>query len=177
MTYDNAPGGFHPAPSLDDHAGRRGPVSRPKPLDLAVKLMWLGGAVQLLAMLPAFFMRDEMREAARESLEKSGQVATESVVDMSVTVGLWTAVLLGVVGALLWFLHAWANGKGKNWARITGTVLGALNILLTLVGLVIPTGTPRGPLNLTVSLLMAVLSLVVIVLMWRKENNPFYGTR
>ena len=45
------------------------------------------------------------------------------------------AVLLGVVGALLWFLHAWANGKGMNWARITGTVLGVLNILFTLIGL------------------------------------------
>ena len=38
MTY-NQPGGFQAAPSLDEHHGQRAPLTRPKPLDLAVKLM------------------------------------------------------------------------------------------------------------------------------------------
>lgn len=93
------------------------------------------------------------------------------------TFGIITAVLLGVVGALLWFLHAWANGKGMNWARITGTVLGVLNILFTLIGLFMPTGAQVGLLSTVVSVLVALLALVIIVLMWRKENNPFYNAR
>lgn len=176
MTY-NQPGGFQAAPSLDEHHGQRGPLPRPKPLDLAVKLMWLGGIVQLLGMLPAFFMGDQMRDAVREQLEANGQEVTDQVVDSSVTFGIITAVVLGVVGALLWFLHAWANGKGMNWARITGTVLGVLNILFTLIGLVMPTGAQAGLLSTVVSVLVALLSLVIIVLMWRKENNPFYNAR
>lgn len=176
MTY-NQPGGFQAAPSLDEHHDQRGPLTRPKPLDLAVKLMWLGGIVQLLGMLPAFFMGDQMRDAVREQLEANGQEVTDQVVDSSVTFGIITAVVLGVVGALLWFLHAWANGKGMNWARITGTVLGVLNILFTLIGLVMPTGAQVGLLSTVVSILVAVLSLVIIVLMWRKENNPFYNAR
>ncbi|WP_374929259.1 hypothetical protein [Kytococcus sedentarius] len=176
MTY-NQPGGFQPAPSLDEHPGQRGPVTRPKALDLAVKLMWLGGIIQLLGMVPAFFMGDQMRDAVREQLEASGQEVTESVIDASVTFGIVFAVIFGVLGALLWFLHAWANGKGMNWARITGTVLGVLNILFTLVGLVMPNAAQTGILPTLISLLVAALSLVIIVLMWRKENNPFYNAR
>ena len=55
--------------------------------------------------------------------------------------------------------------------------LGVLNILFTLIGLFMRTGAQAGLLSTVVSVLVAVLALVIIVLMWRKENNPFYKAR
>ena len=38
-------------------------------------------------------------------------------------------VVAGVIGILLWVWMAWANNKGRNWARMVATVLFALDTI------------------------------------------------
>lgn len=173
MTYDNQPGGYMPAPNID-HEGTRGPVARPKALDTAVKLMWAGGVLQLLAILPSFFMQDQMRDAIREQLEATDQEVTDAALNAGIAGALIFSGVIAVVGAALWFLHAWANGKGKNWARISATVLGVLNIVFTLISFVMPMAATTT-LALVFSVINLLIAIAALYFMWRKENNPFYA--
>ncbi|WP_462417303.1 hypothetical protein [Kytococcus sp. Marseille-QA3725] len=173
-------GDFPNAPRMDDqygqHDGRR-PVGKPKPVRTAVKLMWLGAVLSLLGLLPGLFMQDQIRENAKQQAEARGEALDSSALDAAVAIGIGTAIVLGLIGALLWVLHAWANSKGMNWARITGTILGVLYIVFTLGGLLLGSamGTGGNLLGTIISLLTAALAAVIIFLMWRPENRAFYG--
>ena len=50
----------------------------------------------------------------------------------------------GVIAALVWILLARACQRGRNWARITGTVLFAIATLDTIVGLAAPIATRQA---------------------------------
>jgi hypothetical protein len=64
-----------------------------------------------------------------------------------------------------------ANGKGRSWARIVATVLGALSVLSLL------SSVAQGQLttlNLIVSLVSLALAIAILVLLWRKESSAYY---
>lgn len=42
----------------------------------------------------------------------------DTAVNVGVTVGIVSGIVGGAIGVGLWILMAWANGKGKTWARI-----------------------------------------------------------
>lgn len=102
---------------------------------------------------------------------RGGGPLTADQVDTAVSVGIAIGVVLGIIGVLLWVLMAWANGRGKSWARIVATVLGGLYVLSFLSSLV------QGQLStasLLVSLLIVVVDIATLVLLWRRESSAFY---
>jgi hypothetical protein len=66
------------------------------------------------------------------------------------------------------------NGQGRSWARVVATVLGALNILFTLFGLVGETATS---LTVVMSLISLALAGVILFLLFRPESSRFYDFR
>lgn len=173
-------GGYAPAPGTDDAYGARQPVARPKAVDTAVKLMYAGAGLWLLNLIVPFLMKGQIEEQVREQLEASGEVVDQSLVDTTLMGSLIFGVVLGLVGVGLWLLHAWANGKGMSWARITGTILGVLSVLSTLLGLVgmgMGIGAGGNVLSMILSILGLLISLGAMWFMWRPENKAFYGQR
>jgi hypothetical protein len=94
----------------------------------------------------------------------------------------WVKALLGVIAAVLLAVHLLFAVKmhaGRNWARITLTVLSALAVLAnlgnrtttyTVDDLTIRDVTPASWLNV----LTAVALLVTIVLMYLPPSNEFF---
>lgn len=152
-------------------AGSRGPIERPPSVATAVKLMWAGAALSLLSLLVSVLTAGQLRDKVRTRLEGSGQPLTSDQVDTAVNIGIVVGVVLGIIGVLLWVLMAWANGRGKSWARIVATVLGGLYVLSFASSLV------QGQLttaSLIVSVLLLAVDVATLILLWRSESSDFY---
>ena len=96
--------------------------------------------------------------------------------------GLASAVVVGIITAAVWFLLGFFLGKGKNWARIVATVLGVLNVVLFLVGLLglgmMPGAAVGGGITLVLNAVSAALAAAIVFLIWKKESTAYFkGTR
>ncbi|WP_374929258.1 hypothetical protein [Kytococcus sedentarius] len=145
-------------------------VARPPSVDLAVKLMWLGAALELLGWMAGLLVVLGVLGAS-----SGGELFTTVE---GVTMGVGGAILSlipALIAVGLWLLHAWANGQGMNWARITGTVLGVLAIVSSTFSLLSGVFVGVDVLTLVGHLVTIVLAAVIIWLMWRGENRAFYA--
>ena len=139
----------------------------PSSILTAVKLMYVGAGLSLLSFLIGLLTQDSVRDQA---LERNPDL-TESELDTIVSVGIAIAVVVGLIGILLWVWMAETNRRGKSWARIVATVLGALNIVFTIVGLA--TARNSGGVVI-VSLISAALAAVILYLLYRPESSAYY---
>jgi hypothetical protein len=80
------------------------------------------------------------------------------------------AVKVMYAGAAVWIFLARACQSGKNWARITGTVLFAIATLDTVVGLT----APLAGLVKIWGVIVWLVALTAIVFLWRRESTAFF---
>lgn len=149
------------------------PMDRPAPLNLAVKLMYLGAILAILSITPLLFMGDAIRAAIIEGLESTGETFTPDLVDAAVTFAVAFGFAVAVLGAGLWVMMAVFNGKGRKWARMTATVLGVLGILMNLTSFA-GLGQPNVGFGPILGLLSAILAGAILYLLWRPDNNMYY---
>lgn len=160
--YGAAPG-YGSAPSA--------PASAPATIKNAVYLMYAGAALGIIGALLSFTLQDQMRAAVEESLAGSGTEVSESLIQTSIQIGLIVGVVFGLIGAGLWIMNAIFVSKGRNWARIVGTVLGGIYLVSFLYGL-----TQANPvLTMIVNVLTALVAVGVIVLLWLKPSSEFFA--
>jgi len=105
--------------------------------------MWAGAALSALSLVVTLATLGSLKDQIREQLAEQDTKVTEDAVNASYTAGIAFAVILGILGILLWLLMAWKNGQGRSWARIVATILAGLNVLLTLGGFAIGGATGR----------------------------------
>ncbi len=167
--FSQQPPVYPPAPTPPEvpYAGPRPTPTPPASILTAVKLMYVGAALSAISFLASLLTQDSVRESALEG----DPTLTESELDAIVTIGIVIGVFVGLIGVLLWVWMAETNRRGKSWARIVATVLGALNIVFTLIGLFL--GQSSG-LVVVFSLISAVLAAVILYLLYRPESNVYY---
>ncbi|MFC8503788.1 hypothetical protein ACFUC1_15635 [Pedococcus sp. NPDC057267] len=159
--------GSMPGPGVPPPAA---PVSRPASIDLAVKLMYVGAVLSLLGMVLTVTMRDTIRSAVEKASNSSSAPMTASQVDAAVGLAVGVSVVVGLIGVGLWLWMAWANGKGRKWARIVATVFFGLSVLSTLSSLL-----QHPPvLSLVVALVNLLLGAYIIFLLYRPESTQYY---
>lgn len=181
--YPPAPqGGYVPAPpptygSAPMPGGSSalgGSVARPPAMDTAVKLMRVGGVLSVVSLLSAFFVkgqiRDAVQKAAEDAAKTSGKPLDPATVDTLVNIGVGFAVFFGLIGALLWFWMASANGKGKPWARIVATIFFAISLVSFLLSFIQATAT----VSTVLSVVSVAIGAAAIFLMYKKESTAFY---
>lgn len=152
--------------------------SSSKPVDLqrppatqsvlnAVKLMYAGAAVTTVSLILSLAFSSSLKPAIRKQYPHW----TASQVNKAFNGFLSILIVEAVIGIGLWLLMAWANKQGKNWARITATVLFVLDTIFALLGF---STEPKTLLGLLFPLLTWVIGLGAVILIWRKENKDFY---
>ena len=149
-----------------------GPVPDPQPIPPprsvlnAVRLMYAGAALELLALIIALVTRASLRLAivARHPLYNTAQVhhaeaarATPLVLGALIAIGLW-----------LWM--AWANSRGRNWARILSAVFFGINTFDLLISFFVV----RATATMIVGVVIWLVGLGAIVLLFSKESAPFF---
>jgi len=120
------------------------------------------GVLSLLSLLVTIPTLDDpaMRSTFEEQLRGSGQnIQFEDVKGFIIG----TMVVFGLVAAGLYALVAFNVRKGKNWARILGTVFAALSVFSLF------------PLGLNT--LVALLGIAAIIMLYLPASAPYFQKR
>jgi hypothetical protein len=127
----------------------------------------LSAALSVLYLLIGLTQADSLRdEVADNAPELSGDQ-----VDTLVAWGTALPVIIGLISVGLWIWMAVMNRKGRSWARIVATVLGGLNIVLTLIGLL----TQNTGIGTVVNLITIALAAAILWLLYRPESSAYYA--
>jgi hypothetical protein len=149
-------------------AGAPGPVERPQPLTIAVWLMYVGAALSLVSVLSTFLVLEDIRDQAQQEVTAQNlDIDPDVIVNIAVAVGVGA----GLLALALWIWMAVMNGRGRNWARIVATVLGALSLC---GGLASFTNTMATAATVVLSLLQLAVAAVVVVLLWLPSSSAYY---
>lgn len=167
----SAPYGAFPTGSGDAPQQAPAAPQQPQSIALAVKLMLVGAGLSFLTLIYTLTTMGDLKDDIRAQLIEDDLTVSQSTIDAAYGVAIAFAVVFGLVGALLWVWMAWKNGQGRSWARIVATVFGAFNVIGLLFTVA---GGNAEPLSIASSVVSVVLSVVILVLLWRKESTQFY---
>jgi hypothetical protein len=146
-------------------ATQRPPV--PAPVIHAVTLMYVGIAVGVFHAL-SYILTAASTKAAYGR-------AHPLLSAHKVTTGAHVLVIGGVVSALVGSaLFAWMAlecRRGKNWARITGTVFFAIGVLGALAGL----RMAEAPLVKVWPFVTVLVGLAAVMLLWRRSSTNYFN--
>jgi len=142
------------------------PIQPPRAVLNAVRLMYAGAALELLALIIAVATRASLKVAilVRHPLYNPAQVhhaeaarAVPLVVGALIAIGLW-----------LWM--AWANSRGRNWARVLSAVFFGINTFDLFISFFVVRATATTVIGFVIWL----VGLVAIVLLFSKESAAFF---
>jgi len=151
-------------PGADDAGGNAPPppsppapvVTRPSSVARAVKLMWAGAALEVVARVLGLATGAYIGDDAPAQTPLGGVVAG------------------AVVNAALWSWMAWENGLGRSYARIMATILGAIGIIRAFSGFFVIGAFGGGAVGLICSMILLGLAITILVLLWTKESSNYY---
>jgi hypothetical protein len=94
-------------------------------------------------------------------------VLTAAQIHSAENIYLGVIVFVLILGIALWVWMAWANGRGRNWARIVATVLFALNTLYLVLSV-----SRAGGSAIFVGLSW-ILGLGAIIMLWQRDSSAY----
>ncbi|MEI2779009.1 MAG: hypothetical protein V9G19_24190 [Tetrasphaera sp.] len=147
------------------------PATRPPAMDMAVRLMQLGGLLSLIGVALTFATKGQIEDEVTKQMREAKPDVTQSSIDAAITFGLVFAVVLGLLGVALWFWMASANGKGKSWARIVATVF----FVLSLISFLLSFAQAAPLLSRMLSIVSILVGAAAVFLMYKKESSAFYA--
>lgn len=149
------------------------PTEPPPPLRLAVGLMYVGAAFSVIGTVIGVADMDEVKRRIAEDNPSLSATEVESTASGAAVV----AVLMALLTAGLWIWMAIMNRKGKSWARVVATVLGAIAGFFTLLSLAVGLSVNvdgERPVDTVISVLSLVLAVVILILLYRPESSAYY---
>jgi hypothetical protein len=142
------------------------PRTVPPSVHQAVKAMYGGAAASLIYLIASIVTVGSTRTA----IEKRFPDLTASQVTTEQHVLLIAAIAGGVISIAAWILIARACQAGKNWARITGTVLFGLGTLDALGGLINPESVPVKIL----AFVIWAFGLIAVIRLWQAASTAYF---
>lgn len=128
--------------------------------------MYVGAVVSVVALIVGLSQHGSFRTAVINANPNFTSQQVNTAVDGAVAF----VVIGGLIGAGLWVWMAWANGRGRNWARITGTVFFGIDTL----GLIGDSTKHLPVLSMALGGLVWLIGLSVVILLWRKESSYYF---
>ena len=142
-------------------------LQAPQPVLTAVKLMYAGAIVSAITFVIGLLTVGSTRTALKKAYPKYTTHQISTLVTFDVVIG----IIVGLLSIGLWIFIARACQRGRNWARMTGTVLFALDTLLILLSVSRLTVGAAFIIDVVIWL----IGLGVVVLLWRKESGAFFA--
>jgi hypothetical protein len=165
MSNPNEPH-YHQAPPLNESELRA--AERPKAVDTAYLLWLIAAGISVVANLLGFVTQQAIVDqyvadsGLPPEIAESAAPGYGSIIFSLVIVALWVVVVLQM-------------RKGANWARIVLTVLGALSVLGTVVGVSVLLSIGfLGVVQALLGLAGAVVIVGAIVFMFKPESSRFF---
>jgi hypothetical protein len=142
----------------------RGPA--PASVLTAVRAMYAGAGASIVGIA----IEIATIGATKTAIEKHSPNMTASQVNSTQHTLIIGFVAGGVIAAAVWILLARACQRGRNWARVTGTVLFVIATLDTIVGLTTPIAAPSRIWAVVVWL----AGLTAVVFLWRRDSSAYF---
>jgi hypothetical protein len=141
-------------------------IPPPRSVQNAVKFMYAGAAVEVIALVVALIGRNSIKSA----LVKLHPDYTAARLHTAVNVQTVSLVIGAAIATGLWLWMAWANGRGHNWARILSAVFFGISTL----DLFITFAAVRAPGSLIVGSIIWLIGLAAIVLLFSRDSTAFF---
>jgi hypothetical protein len=139
----------------------------PNSVQTAVKLMYAGAGLSFIELIVGLATISSVKSA----IIKAYPHYTASQVHAAEVASVGIGVLAGLISIGLWLWMARACAAGRNYARITGSVLFGLNSLFFLLSL----ARPHVGLGLVFNLLVWLSGLGAVIMLWRGESAPYFS--
>jgi hypothetical protein len=176
-----------PAPGLPGYgSGPPGPAQppawvfeRPVAIESAIWLMRAGAALSIVAGVIGLLLYNPDNSAAGSLEYGRSSPGEEQFADAVATIGS----LLGIaVTVSLWLWMAWANGKGRPWARIVATILAAISAASFVISSVVAFmavdlangSQAAGVIGFIFSIFSQIVGLMALWQLYRPESSRFY---
>ena len=156
--YPSAP----PPPSQPGSA-----LPRPRSVQTAVRLMYAGAALNGIGVILGLVTIGSLKSAI---VKQSSKHLTATQIHGLEVFSIVGTVVIGLIAIGLWLWMAWANGKGRSWARIVSAVLFGIDTLSLLISF--SRANVIGAVILEVLVWLA--GLGAIILIFNKESTPFF---
>jgi hypothetical protein len=140
--------------------------SVPSSVRNAVTLMYIGAAASVIHAILYIVTASATKTAyasKHPNLSASKITMGARALDFSGAVG-------GVIAAALFIWIALMCLRGRNWARITGTVFFAIGVLDALAGLAIAVGA----VDKIFSFVVVLIGLAAIILLWQGSSSGYF---
>lgn len=158
---------YQPYPTSGaDQLGQRPPA--PPSIKMAVKLMYAGAALSAVSFIVGLATIGSLRQAI---INASTKRLTSSQIHTAEVVGVTTIVILGLIGVGLWLWMAYANGRGKSWARVIAAILFGFNTL----GLLTAIARPSAVGTKIFDVLGWLVGLGATYYLWRPDSSAYYA--
>lgn len=138
----------------------------PISVQTAVRLMYAGAGISAIS----FILGLVTIGSVRRTLEKQNPTYSASKISSLVNAEIAIVVVAGVIGVGLWLWMAWANKRGKNWARITGTVFFALYTL----DLILVAARSASGISTVFAIVTWLVGLGATIMLWRRESSNYF---
>jgi hypothetical protein len=152
---------YQPYPSSGQPAGPLRPPA-PAPVLTAVKLMYAGAAASAVSLIISII---SLALAGR-----SGAALRLAARSQPLPAAIAAGVAGGLVMIGLWLWMGWASSQGRNWSRISSTVLFGM-ATVKLIGVF---SEPRTVLGLIFWAPAWLAGLAAVWLLWRPESRAFF---
>jgi hypothetical protein len=146
--------------------GQRPPA--PPSVQTAVRLMYAGAVISAVTFILGLTTLGNLKHTIRTQHPQYTASQVNAAADSSIAL----VVIVGLIGIGLWVWMAWANKKGKNWARITGTVFFGLYTLDMILGLSVRSGAVA---SVVVGFVVWLIGLGTVIMLWRRESSEFFN--
>lgn len=158
--YQPYPGGAQaPEPS------ERPPA--PPSIVRAVQFMYAGAAASLIGIVVDM---TTLSSTKAEIIRRNPSLTATQVANAEhVAIGLF--IVSGLLGAALWYWIAQMSKAGRNWARIVGTVLFAIDTVSVFLG---AAAGPGGGATRVYSILVWVIGLGAVILLWQRASSEYF---
>ncbi len=152
----------YPQPGQADGHRARGRLPAPESVVNAVKLMYGGAAYAVVFAICAVLTIYGARNPFTSISPKSQVVAAAATCAIQVALWLWIAR---------------ACRKGRNWARVAGTVFFALFTIVILMVLIWYRHYAAGPAGIVLILVTWLIAGGSVRLLWQRRSSAFFQTR
>jgi hypothetical protein len=160
MSYQPYPGGTQ----MPEPATR---PSIPQSITRAVQLMYAGAAASLIGIIIALTTLSSIKS---QIISKNPSLTTTQV-NNAEHVAIGVLIASGLIGAALWLWMAQSCKAGKNWARITSTVLFAIETINVVAG---ASAISSGGASRIYSILVWLIGLGAIIFLWQRSSTEYF---
>ncbi len=135
----------------------------------AVRLMYAGAALSAIVVIVSLLTIGSLKAniLAHYPHYTAAQVHTAEVA------GVITSIIGGLIAVGLWLWMAWANGRGRSWARIVAAVFFGINTL----DLIVSFARVHAVGTLIVGILVWLVGLGAIVFLFSKESGAYFAAQ